>query len=99
MGKKQSDTKPKNIQYYSDLLEEGLQPGDRIHLGVCGPGEVTDDAYYVGPVEPWHSFSDPRLPTSNGIRISIGKREIDLAWGDIIELWAIPRSPLLPAEG
>lgn len=96
-----------NIQTHQDLLDSGLQPGDRVHIGVCG-NHVNEDAHYVGPwlakeadgaldmVEVTVDGRPVMTPKLAGVRIRIGKHEHDLYWGDIIELWQVSLQKRLP---
>lgn len=98
----------RNIQTHQDLLDSGLQPGDRVHVGVCG-NHVCEDAHYVGPwlaketdgaLDCEDVVVDGRpvmAPKLAGVRIRIGKIEHDLWWGDIIELWPVSLQKRLPA--
>lgn len=82
----------KNIQNALDLKESGIEPGDRVYLGVCGPGQISDVAIYLGE----YVGSDYRALCGGttgvvtlGIKVKIGNEFIDLPWGDIVELWPI----------
>lgn len=93
-----------NIQNTSDLTPAQWHNlcGKKIHLGVCGGGQVTDEAVFAGLVdqggsyylpseegEKVHPFTLNHLKHIKGIRIELCGTEHDLFWGDIIEFWPL----------
>lgn len=73
---------PTNIINAEQLFASNLQVGDMVHIGVVGPGQVTNDAQYLGPLL--------RRNEVTGIIVSIRGERVELPWGDLIELWPIP---------
>ena len=83
---------PKNIQNALDLKESGLESGDHIHLGVCGPGQVSDYAIYLGEYVGTNYqvlCGGTTGIVTLGIKVKLQNEFIDLPWGDILELWPI----------
>lgn len=74
-----------NITNAAELEESGLLPGDPVHLGVAGPGPASNDVRFSGRLL--------RGSEIIGVRITLQGRELDIYWGDVIELW-----PLTPRE-
>lgn len=67
----------------AELLEKSaIQSGDPVHVGVCGPGQSTNDAIFVGRV-----VVDNRV---DGVILAIRGREEEFPWADLIELWPLP---------
>jgi len=78
-----------NIRNAEQLERSGLTIGDPVHVGVCGPGQSTNDGEFAG-----------RLIENNmvvGVKVSIRGTVHILPWGDIIELW--PITPRLAHSG
>lgn len=63
-----------NIDSYEMYAKSGLKKGDRLRLSVCG--QNTDDATFEFGLNQGYE----------GVRVKIGTRDIDLAWGDIQEM-------------
>lgn len=78
-------SRTRNITDAWELEESGLLPGDPVHLGVAGPGPASNDVRFCGRLL--------RGSEIIGVRVTIHGRELDIYWGDIIELW-----PLTPRE-
>lgn len=63
-----------------------LSVGDRVHIGVCGPGQMTDDATFDGECS---------LAGDEGVWLrvlTLGRTttvRTNVSWGDIIEFWPI----------
>lgn len=84
--------KPENIRNVFALKESGLEPGDRIHLAVDGPGQVTDEAIFLGEYTAQNYqvlCGGTSGIVSLGIKAKIEDNIVELPWTEIVELWPI----------
>jgi len=79
-----TQAQPINADTYDAFVASGLKPGDRVHLGVVG-NHVSDDAVLRGVIE-----DEDQPDIIRGVKVELQGQVIDLAWGDIIELWKLP---------
>lgn len=73
---------PQNIDTHEKIAEalagRRLGPGSRIHIGVCGLGQTTEDAFF-----------EEYRHADRVMIVRLGNHRHELAWGDIIELWPV----------
>lgn len=83
---------PQNIQNSFELKRSELEPGDRVHLTVCGPGQTTDDAIYLGEYvgTDYRALCGGTTGTVElGVKVKIKDEILDLPWTEIAEFWPI----------
>ncbi len=92
---------PLNLDTTDKFLAAHVTKGARLHVRVVGPGQVSDDAVYVGHLRDRDARPVARLNYSSGltyeepppiigIQVRIQQHVVDLPWGDIIECWPMP---------